>query len=77
MTEGIFAVLYVSIMGLTGFYKTTVFFTFINDDDDDERTDGCMGGICRKHQERLAAAFHGPAWPSYRECAPMLGLRKR
>ena len=29
VTEGIFAVLYVSIMGLTGFYKTTVFFTFI------------------------------------------------
>jgi len=30
-TEGIFAVLYVSIpiMGLTRFYKTTVFFTFI------------------------------------------------
>jgi len=26
MTEGIFAVLYVSIMGLTRFYKTTVFF---------------------------------------------------
>ena len=26
MTEGIFAVLYVSIMGLTGFYKTTVFY---------------------------------------------------
>ena len=25
MTEGIFAVLYVSIMGLTGVYKTTVF----------------------------------------------------
>ena len=30
MTEGIFAVLYVSIMGHTRFYKTTVFFTFIN-----------------------------------------------
>ena len=29
MTEGILAVLYVSIMGLTRFYKTTVFFTFI------------------------------------------------
>jgi len=29
VTEGIFAVLYVSIMGLTRFYKTTVFFTFI------------------------------------------------
>ena len=28
VTEGIFAVLYVSIMGLTRFYKTTV-FTFI------------------------------------------------
>jgi len=25
VTEGIFAVLYVSIMGLTRFYKTTVF----------------------------------------------------
>ena len=29
VTEGIFAVLYVSIMGLTRFYKTKVFFTFI------------------------------------------------
>jgi len=29
VTEGIFAVLYVSIMGLTRFYKTTVFLTFI------------------------------------------------
>ena len=29
MTEGIFAVLYVSIKGLTRFYKTTVFLSFI------------------------------------------------
>jgi len=29
VTEGIFAALYVSIMGLTRFYKTTVFFAFI------------------------------------------------
>jgi len=28
MTEGIFAVLYVSIMGLTRFYKTTVFYIY-------------------------------------------------
>ena len=28
VTEGIFAVLYVSIMGLTRFYKTTVFYTY-------------------------------------------------
>jgi len=28
-TEGIFAVLYVSITGVTRYYKTTVFFTFI------------------------------------------------
>jgi len=29
VTEGIFAVLYVSVMGLTRCYKTTVYFTFI------------------------------------------------
>jgi len=29
VTEGIFAVLYVSIMGLTRFYKTTVFYIYI------------------------------------------------
>ena len=29
VTEGIFAVLYVLIMGLTRFYKPTVFFTFV------------------------------------------------
>ena len=30
VTEGIFAVLYVSIMGLTRFYKTTVFLHLFN-----------------------------------------------
>ena len=30
MTEIIFAVLFVSLMGLTRCYKTTVFFTFIS-----------------------------------------------
>jgi len=29
VTEGIFAVLYESIMGLTRFYKTTVFYIYI------------------------------------------------
>jgi len=29
VTEGIFAVLYVSIIGLTRFYKTTVFYIYI------------------------------------------------
>jgi len=29
VTEGIFAVLYVTIMGLTRFYKMTVFYIYI------------------------------------------------
>ena len=31
VTEGIFAVLYVSIMGLTGFYKTTVIYIYMGE----------------------------------------------
>jgi len=35
VTEIIFAVLFVSLMGLTRCYKTTVFYIYYNDDDDD------------------------------------------
>jgi len=34
VTEGIFAVLYVSIMGLTSFYKTTVFLHLLISNND-------------------------------------------
>jgi len=38
VTEGIFAVLYVSVMGLTRFYKTTVFLHLLRLVDDLEIT---------------------------------------
>jgi len=46
VTEIIFAVLYASIMGLIGCYKTTVFLTFILYINGIKSESGIMSGSC-------------------------------